>query len=353
MRALVLKDFGKFEIEERTTASPGHGEVQLRIIATGICGSDIHGFTGKTGRRRPGQIMGHESVGRIAAVGEGTADPRLKVGALATFNPVVIPDAHAKEYSGREHLSPAKRVIGVDPEYVSAFAQFILVPARNVIPLPDSMPWQYGALIEPIAVAVHAARRVGIAKGDRVLVVGGGPIGQSIVLAARRAGAARIAVSEPDPARRALCASLGAIVLETDERPITDRVTDALGALADVSLDAVGISASVRDALLSTVIGGTVGLVGMGSPELALDAFRVSTEERTIVGSFTYSDADFRSAAEWVAAAPSELASLISKIVPLDRAQEAFEGLARMDGTPGKILVQLSDNEPVMVGGKL
>jgi threonine dehydrogenase-like Zn-dependent dehydrogenase len=341
MRALVLKEFGTFEIEELPSPPPGAGEVQLQIIATGICGSDIHGFTGKNGRRVPGQIMGHESVGRIIALGPGTDSLGLKVGSLATFNPVVLPEEDLLTYAGREQHSPHKKVIGVAADIVSAFAEQILVPARNVVVLPENMPVSYGALIEPIAVAVHAVGRAGVKVGDNVLVVGGGPIGQSVVLAALRAGAAKVLVSELDSARRALCERLGATIIEPGDRPLAERVNDALGAPADVALDAVGISATIRDALLSTRFGGTVCLVGMGSPELTLDAFRVSTEERTLVGSFSYTAGEFQDAADWVATAPGELAELISRRVTLEQAQDAFEGLARMDGTPGKVLVLL------------
>jgi threonine dehydrogenase-like Zn-dependent dehydrogenase len=341
MRALVLKEFGRLEVEERPSPTVGAGEAQLQIIATGICGSDIHGFTGRNGRRVPGQIMGHESVGRIIALGEGAESLGLKLGALATFNPVVLPEADLDNYAGREQHSPNKRVIGVAAEIVAAFAEQIVVPARNVVVLPETMPVNYGALIEPIAVAVHAVRRAAVQPEDRVLVVGGGPIGQSVILAARRAGAGRVLVSELDPARRALCERLGATVIEPGDRPLAVRVLETLGAPADVAIDAVGISATLADALLSTVFGGTVCLVGMGNPELALDAFRISTEERTLVGSFSYSVSDFQEAADWVATAPEELAELISRVVDLEHAQEAFAGLARMDGTPGKVLVSL------------
>jgi Threonine dehydrogenase and related Zn-dependent dehydrogenases len=339
MRALVLKEFGRFEVEERPVVDPGPGEVQLRILATGICGSDVHGFTGRNGRRVPGQIMGHETVGRIRAFGDGAEEHGMAIGSLATFNPVVLPPEDLERYAGREQHSPNKRVIGVASDIVAAFAQIISVPARNVVPLPETMPVSYGALIEPIAVAVHAVRRAGVAAGDSVLVVGGGPIGQAVILAAQRAGAKNVLVSELDAARRALCERLGATVVEPGDSSLASRVVSLLGSPVDVALDAVGISATLSDALNATVFGGTVCLVGMGSPELSLDAFRVSTEERTVIGSFCYSAQEFHDAAEWVATAPAALAELVSREVTLDEAQDAFAGLARMDGTPGKILV--------------
>lgn len=342
MRALVLKEFGRLEVEDRPSPAPATGEVQLEIIATGICGSDIHGFTGKTGRRVPGQIMGHESVGRISALGADTESFGFTLGQIATFNPVVLPETDLEEFAGREQHSPNKKVIGVASDIVAAFAQQVLVPARNIVTLPDSMPVSYGALIEPLAVATHAVRRARVMPGDKVLVLGGGPIGQSIVLAALREGASSVLVSEPDAGRRALCERLGATAIEPGAEPLAARVELFFGSLADVAVDAVGITPTLRDALLSTAFGGTVCLVGMGSPELQLDAFRISTEERTVVGSFSYTAQEFLDAAEWAAAAPPQLAELISREVSLDNAQAAFAGLASMDGTAGKVLVRLS-----------
>jgi len=340
MQALVLKEFNTMAVEERRDPEAGPGEVLVAVEATGICGSDLHGFTGKNGRRVPGQIMGHETVGRVAALGDGVVG--LEVGSLATVNPVVVPEQDAAEWAGREHQHPGKYVIGVRPDVVAAFAQLIVVPARNVVPLPRSMPPEHGALVEPVAVAVHATRRVDAAAATSALVVGGGPIGQSLVLALARVGVSRVLVSEIDPARRSLLERLGATALDPTAGPISDQVEAQLGGLADVAFDAVGVTGSVADALNSTPLGASVCLVGMGQPRLELDAFAISTMERSLVGSFTYTADDFRDAVEMVAAGPEIADALISRVVPLDEAPAAFTSLAGGDGTPGKVLVRLS-----------
>lgn len=339
MRALVLHEIGHLRVEERDTPTPGEGEALIRVAATGICGSDVHGYTGENRRRFPGQIMGHESVGHLTDLGPGTESAGLTIGQVVTFNPVVVPVADATEYAGREQHSPNKTVIGVTPAVPAAFAEFVVVPARNVVVLPDSMPIEYGALIEPIAVAVHAARRVHAAGHRRALVIGGGPIGQSVVLALAMEGVETVYVSEVDPSRRALCERLGAIVLDPTAGSIVDAVT-ADGGLVDVTIDAVGITATLADALNATVFGGTVGLVGMGSPKLDLDAFRISTEERSMVGSFTYTAQDFIDAAAFVASGAPQIGELISREVRPEDADAAFAALSAGDGTAGKVLVR-------------
>lgn len=341
MKALVLEDFGRLAVHEIPRPAPGPGDVLIEIVATGICGSDIHGYTGENGRRAPGQVMGHESVGRIAALGSHVTDAGLRVGGVATFNPVVVPRAERAAFKGREQHSPGKHVIGVKPDVVAAFAQYVCVPAENVVPLSDEMPILYGALVEPLAVALHACRRVGVDAGQRVLVIGGGPIGQSVVLALLMIGVQSVVVSEVSAERRALVESLGARTIDPTAGSVPDQSARVLGGEADVTIDAVGITVTLRDALLATRLGGSVCLVGMGAPTVELDAFRVSTEERTLVGSFTYSDQDFADAAAWIATSPPAASYLISREVALDEADAAFASLARSDGTPGKVLVRV------------
>lgn len=339
MRALVLHDFGHLRVEERPRPEPGPGEVLIRVAATGICGSDIHGYTGENGRRVPGQVMGHESAGTVAALGDDVADGGLVIGQPVTFNPVVVPDDDLAIFAGREQHSPRKTVIGVAPQVPAAFADYVLVPARNVVPLPESLPIELGALVEPLAVAVHAVRRVLRPSVSRALILGGGPIGQSTVLALQMHGVETVYISEPDAPRRELCRRLGAIALDTATQSVVEAVT-AEGGLVDVTIDAVGITATVNQALEATVLGGDICLVGMGAPRLDVDAYRVSTEERSIVGSFTYSAQDFVDAAAHIASDPPQVRELVSREVTPEEADAAFTALAAGNGTPGKTVVR-------------
>ncbi len=345
MRALVLTAFHQLDVVEIDRPDPGPGEVLLRLCATGICGSDFHGFTGDNGRRVPGQIMGHESSGTIAALGEGVDAAALPVCAPATFNPVVVPEDQAAEYRGQEHHAPGKQVIGVVPDRQASFADYVVVPARNVLLLDPAMPLHLGALIEPLAVAVHAVGLGEPSPEQKVLVIGGGPIGQSVVIALQRAGVEQIVLSERDPARRELVASLGVPTLDPSAGDLPAQVAEVLGAPADLAVDAVGISPTMADALTATRLGGRVVLVGMGSPRLELPAFAISTEERTVVGSFTYSAQDFADATAWIGEHAEQVTPLVSSIVGVEEAQAAFTALAAGEGPAGKILVRFDGQE--------
>lgn len=346
MRALVLTDFHQLDLEERDRPEPGPGEVLLRIEATGICGSDFHGFTGENGRREPGQIMGHESSGTVAALGEGVDRSACPLGAHATFNPVVVPEDQVEAFRGREQHCPDKTVVGVTAGRQASFADYVVVPARNVVLLDAAMPLHLGALIEPIAVALHAVRLGRPMAGQKAVVLGGGPIGQSVVIALQIEGIADIVLSEPSAARRELVAALGAHAVGPDGGPLADQVRKAFGTPADLAIDAVGITPTIADGLAATALGGTVVLVGMGSPRLEVPAFAISTEERSVVGSFTYTARDFADAATWVAAHPDDVAPLVSSVVTPDRAQEAFTSLAAGTGPAGKILVSFTQEVP-------
>lgn len=339
MRALVLRDFGHLEVADLPEPGPCPGEVLVRIAYTGICGSDIHGFTGKNGRRVPGQVMGHETSGVVLGLGEGVTD--LPPGTPVTVNPVVVPEADAAAWRGREQQHPGKYVIGVAPERVAAFAELLVVPARNVVALGEvSLP--HGALIEPLAVAAHAISRVPPPDGP-VLVAGGGPIGQSVALALRQAGVGRVLVTEPASARRDLLARLGAEPIDPSGADVAAEVVRRCGGPVAAAFDAVGSGGTLADCLRATRDGGMVCLVGMGTPELALPALEVSTHERAVVGSFAYSSVDFElAAARLAASSPEQTESLISRVVPLTEAPAAFTALAAGDGTAGKVLVDLS-----------
>lgn len=341
MRVLELKEFRQLIVADRAEPAAGPGEILIDVVATGICGSDIHGYTGENGRRVPGQVMGHETVGRIAALGAGTEGSGFAAGQAVTFNPLISCNACEACDAGQQQHCPERTVIGVNPAIVSAFAEQVAVPAGNVVALSDGTPIVYGALIEPLAVAFHAVRRARIRPGQKVLVIGGGPIGQSVILAALQEGAAQVLVSEMDPARRALCERLGARPLDPAAGPLDQQVRTHFGRLADTTVDAVGIKPTIAGALDATKFGGVVSLVGMGSPELAFSAYRVSTEEREIVGSFCYNNQDFRDAAAWVDQGSPVLAELISREVSMEDADAAFAGLAAADGTAGKVLIRL------------
>lgn len=334
MRALVYRGPWQLDIDNLPDPTPGPGDVLLRILATGIWGSDLHGFTGENGRRFPGQVMGHETAARVVACGSGISGLE---GALVTVNPVLACHSCPTCAAGAEQRCPNRTVIGVAPQTVSAFAELLVVPARNVVTLPPDAPEDVGALVEPLAVGYHAVRRAGEVSGAPVVVIGGGPIGQAVALAARRLGVGDLLISEPSPSRRQLVRDLGlkAVDPETESRPAPGS--------ADVVIDAVGSRSSAAAALEACAEGGRIVLVGMQEPQLSIEAYRVSVGERQLIGSYCYSDRHFLETAEWVAANWTGLDRLVEGRVPLEQAPAAFSRLARGEDVSSKVLVEMAD----------
>jgi threonine dehydrogenase-like Zn-dependent dehydrogenase len=334
MRALVFHGPWQLAVEDRPEPSPGAGDALLEIIATGICGSDLHGYTGENGRRHPGQVMGHETVGRVLHDRTGTHP----AGALVTVNPVVGCGHCAACAAGLPQRCPDRVVIGVKPDVSAAFAERMVAPARNVVPLPDGIPDDIGCLVEPLAVGYHAVQRADLGPDDTVYVVGGGPIGQAAALAARRLGGSRVAVAELDAARRNLVGRLGFTAIDPSTQS-TDEIREILGGPPSVVVDAVGTSGTLQSALAISALGARIVLVGLGAPRVDISAYALSTEERAILGSFSYDERAFRDTAQWASAHATELEPLIDARVGLDGAPDAFRALAEGRLSASKILV--------------
>lgn len=349
MKALVMQAPWVLKVEEVSTPEPGPDDVLVKIAATGICGSDFHGFSGATGRRKAGQVMGHETVGHVAGVGGNVTD--LTEGTCVTVNPVLSCDDCDVCRSGNEQSCPHRKVIGVAADLTSAFAEYLLVRRSNVIALAEGLDPELGALVEPLAVGYHAASRGGCSSVDTVLIIGGGPIGQAAFLAAQRLGATQIAVSDPNPTRRALCAELGAVVIDPSAKPLEQSIVEELGAKASLVIDAVGATPTLADALKASAFGARVVLVGMAVPSLELAAYAISTEERTLIGSFCYSRKHFAETATWVGTTDAPLHRLIDGRVGFAGAEASFTELAKGQSTASKILVFPGGAPGTMDGG--
>jgi threonine dehydrogenase-like Zn-dependent dehydrogenase len=321
-------------VEDRPEPAPGPADVLLDIVATGICGSDLHGYTGENGRRHPGQVMGHETVARVLDDRTG-AHP---AGSLVTVNPVIGCRRCPACAAGTPQRCPQRRVIGVRPDISAAFAERMVAPAHNVVPLPPGTPAEVGSLVEPLAVGHHAVRRADLTDDDTVVVIGGGPIGQATALAARRLGAATVMITELDPARRDLAARLGFTAVDPAAQPPAEIVR-LLGRRATVVVDAVGVTQTLQSAFECSALGARIVLVGMGSPRVDLAAYAISTEERTLIGSFAYDETGFQETAVWAGAHAADLEPLVDARVDLAEAPETFRALADHTLVASKVLV--------------
>ena len=284
MRALLYTGPHQMTLSDQPRPVPGPGEVLVAVHAVGICGSDMHAYHGHDDRRPAPLILGHEAAGRIA-------DGQRKGQAVA-INPLVVdPDCPAA-HAGRPHLSPTRAIISMPPR-PGAFAEYVTIPERNLLPIPAGLSMRDAALTEPVAVSWHAVR-IGLERlGEprpRVLVQGAGAIGVAAALVARHIGAASIHVAEPHAGRRATLAP------EQGIETFDPRSHDPGESAFDLIIDAVGAAATRADASRLVRPGGVIVHVGLLPGQDGFDVRRITLQEITVTGSYCYTPEDFAAA---------------------------------------------------------
>jgi L-iditol 2-dehydrogenase len=329
MKALLLSKYRSLEIAEMPTPAAGAGEVLIRVGACGICGSDVHGYDGSSGRRIPPIVMGHEAAGRIAAVGTGVTG--LAEGDRVTFDSTIYCGACGYCERGEVNLCDHRQVLGVscgDYSRAGAFAEFVAVPARVVYKLPESISFAEAAMLEAVAVAIHAVSLADISAESIALVVGAGTIGVLILQGLRAAGCRRVFVSDVDATRLKLAKELGATdVLLADKKDVVPEISQRTGGVGvDLAMEAVGRDETVNSAIASVRKGGTVVLVGNISPSATLPLQKVVTRQIRLQGSCA-SAGEYPQAIALMATGAIRVKPLITAIASLAEGPQWFERL--------------------------
>ncbi len=282
MKALVYEGVETLGYRDVPDPMPGDGEHLVKVEAVGICGSDMHAYLGHDARRPAPLILGHEAAGVIVG------GPRN--GARVTVNPLVACRTCPACLSERENLCPNREIISMPPRE-GAFAQYIAMPGRNLIDVPDAVPLNIAALAEPLAVSWHAAKLAlaGLhpAMERRALIIGGGAIGLAAALALKAMGVEDITVAEPNAARRAF-------LVERCGQVAVDKANGQF----PIVIDAVGYAATRAIASALAAPGGVIAHVGLGDGSGGLDVRRMTLQEITLIGTYTYTAQEFRDTAQ-------------------------------------------------------
>ncbi len=317
-------------------------EVLIRVKACGICGSDVHGYTGKTGRRIPPLVMGHEASGVIERTGLGVKN-NLKVGQRVTFDSTLFCNSCSFCRSGMINHCPNRQVFGVSTRTYrrhGAFAEYIAVPWWVIYPIPDELSFEHAAILEPAAVALHAINRTSIRPEDIVVVIGVGPIGLLTITCAKLKNPRRIIAVDLDSARLRVASRMGAhLVLNPghDDVPeIIKELTDLAG--ANVVLEAVGIPDSLNQAIDIVCTNGQVTLIGNVTPRVELSLQEIVTREINIRGTCA-SAGEHRDCINLFASGKINPAPILSKVLPLSEGPKAFKEL--FEGKSGLLKVIL------------
>ena len=330
MKALTLTAYQEFCFGESPAPVLGVDEVLIRVAACGICGSDVHGMDGSTGRRVPPIIMGHEAAGTVVEVGPEAG--AWAVGQRVTFDSTRYCGSCAFCAEGKVNLCADRRVLGVScAEYRQhgAFAEYVVVPGRVVIPLPEGLSFEQACFVEPTAVALHAVHRAQAGPGQTGLVIGAGIIGLLTIQALKAAGCRRVYASDLSEARLQLALELGADeVFPARSTPHLKEeiLARSAGQGVDVAMEADGISATVEAAIDCVRKGGRVGLIGNLAQNIAFPLQSVVTREISLFGSCA-SAGEYPRALEEIAAGRIRVEPLMSAVRPLAEGADWFRRL--------------------------
>ncbi|MDA8126108.1 MAG: alcohol dehydrogenase catalytic domain-containing protein [Deltaproteobacteria bacterium] len=342
MKALVLEAYNQFAYKDvPDPVLRAADDLLVRVKAAAICGSDVHGMDGSTGRRRPPIVMGHEAAGEVVAV--GSAVKRFKVGDRVTFDSTEYCGACFFCRRGEVNLCDDRQVLGVScAEYSRSgtFAEYVVVPERIAYRLPEGVDFVEAALAEPAAVAAHAVTRTPIALGDSLLIVGTGLIGLLLLQILRVSAPGLLVALDTDPQRREAALRFGADAAFDPALPETANQVLSLtfGRGADHAFEAVGATAPLRTAIDLTRKGGTVTLIGNISPTVELPLQSVVTRQLTLLGSCATAG-EYPLLLDLMAQKKINVRALVSAVAPLAEGAVWFDRLYRRE--PGLLKVVL------------
>ena len=319
MKALVMEEYNHLTYKDVQTPVPGYGEVLIRVMACSVCGSDVHGLDGSTGRRQPPVIMGHEASGIIESCGEGVKN--YQPGDRVTFDSTIYCNTCENCKAGLINLCDDRRVLGVScDEYRQhgAFAEFVVVPEYVLYRLPDHVTFVQASMVEPMSVAYHAVSLAPIPVGGTALVMGVGTIGILAVSILHSLGVKTVIAVDMAEKRLEMAKTCGADVCLN---PKTDDVNQQIAELTggkgvDVSYEMIGLEATINQCIANTKLNGNVVLVGNIAKNVSIPLQVVITHQLTLSGSCA-SAGEYDKCLELIASGSVDVDAMISKCVPL------------------------------------
>ena len=323
MKALVYygsRDMRLLELENPVSSDD---EVLLRVKACGICGSDVHGYMGITGRRIPPMIMGHEFTGIAQVTGKKTF--RVKPGDRVVVQPVIFCGQCRFCAEGLTNMCTNKRFLGV-MDTDGAMREYLCVPEKLVYILPDSLSFIQGAMVEPLAVALRAVKKLPPLSGRNLLIIGAGTRGLLVLQLARLQDPDKIIVSDLSSFRLAIAKTLGADVVINPSCDCIESIImrETQGKGADAAIEAVGVSATVQQAMSCLTNGGTCVWIGNSAKIIQLDMQEAVTRELNVKGTYIYTAGEFKDAMDILSSGLVSTEPVITEITSIEEGVETF-----------------------------
>jgi len=330
MKALVLEEYNRFAYKDVPDPEVGPGEVLIAVKACGICGSDVHGMDGSSGRRQPPIIMGHEAAGLVAEVGEVVEG--WKPGQRVTFDSTIYCGTCWHCRRGEINLCDNRRVLGVSCDKYrqhGAFAEYVAVPAHILYALPDGVGFPQATMVEALSVVVHAVRRTPVELNDSAVVVGAGTIGLLAVQVLKAFGCSPVIAADIDEGRLEWARRLGAdALIDSGNTEVGVEVRKHAARGVDVAVEAVGVAASLQDAVAALRRGGSLTVIGNLKPSVEFPLQSVVTREISVNGSCA-SSGEYPTCLELIGRGAVDVDAMISATAPLAEGAAWFQRLYR------------------------
>ena len=342
MKALLMNEYRILKYTDFPDPKPQNSnDLLVKIKAVAICGSDVHGFDGSTGRRKPPIVMGHEAAGEIVETGIGVK--AYKTGDRITFDSTIYCGECYYCRNGMVNLCDNRMVLGVScDEYRrhGAFAEYLVIPEHIAVPLPEGLSYEEAACTEPAAVAAHAVRMTPISLNETIAVVGSGLIGNLVIQVLKNSGAGKIIALDTDPSRRETALSFGAdIALDPADKDLEKKVKEeSNGRGADRAIEAVGATAPIATAISIVRKGGSVTLIGNVSPSVEIPLQAVVSREIRLNGSCAISG-EYPLALDLMAKKKIDVKALISATAPLSEGEMWMNRLYKREGNLLKVVL--------------
>ncbi len=342
MRALVYQGPGKLEMETRNKPAPGPGQVRVKIDSASICGSDLGAYKSLSDRFAPPLVLGHEFSGTIDAVGAGVT--RVTVGQTVTANPILYCGECWYCKNGMINLCSHRTSVGTSVgvgKCDGAFTEYLYLPDFSIIPLIDGVSMRDGALMEPLAVGIHAAKLGGFQKGETTAVIGTGPIGLLTIMCLKALGAGKIICTDINDKRLSLAKDLGAdVIINSANEDAVERVkAESDGRGADRVIICTGAASTFNPSIYMTRSGGSVIVVGLIRNQVDLNPMDFFARGINIYGSYMYTNEMFE-AMEMVASGKIVLDKLVTSTYALQDAQKAFDILVSAENEEIKVIIK-------------
>jgi L-iditol 2-dehydrogenase len=341
MKALVYQEPWKMIMQELPRPVLQPGEVMIKMESVGICGSDVHGFTGESGRRAPGMVMGHEVVGRIEETAPDVTD--LKIGQRVTVFNVLSDHAPTPEEGDPSFLN--KRVVGVNLGTRGAMAEYLAIPSVNAIPASEEIPPEVSVLAEPVAVALHGFHRLAekSIKPHKIVIIGSGTIGLCCLLVAKSLGYKDVTVVDliSDKLQRAKNFGGNTLLIEMNSTPddVAGQIKEKLGVYPDLVVDAVGVKASFDQAFQMVSEKGNLLLIGNLAKSVELPLQDLVSKEISLIGTYGFDLKAFQEGVKILPELQDQLQTFIEGHCTLEETPEVMTALAKGERKALKIVI--------------